>query len=115
MAGDSIEFTSTFDMFTQLRQMHDTVAVVGMIKPAGSDFDSIHFSLHDREHWVPVPGSLIDRYQPLGKVRCGDHEYDFVRLHLKRPNDDAGVALANLLSLDHGSANWTSLSCATTP
>jgi len=113
MVGDWIEFTSTFDMFTQLRHM--PVAVVGMIKPAGGDVDGIDFSLRDCEHWVPVPGSLIDRYQPLGKVRCGDHQHDFVRLHLKRLDDEAGAALADLLSLHHGSADWTSLSDPTMP
>lgn len=105
MVGDSIEFTSIFDMFTQLRHVSDTVAVVGMVKPAEGDFDSIHFSLHDRGHWVSVPSSLIDRYQPLGKMRCGDHQYDFVRLYLKRLDDEAGVALADILSLHHGSTN----------
>lgn len=105
MVGDSIEFTSIFDMFMQLRHVSDTVAVVGMVKPAEGDFDSIHFSLNERGHWVSVPGTLIDRYQPLGKMRCGDNQYDFVRLYLKRLDDEGGVALADILSLHPASTN----------
>lgn len=98
MAGDSIKFTSTLDMFDQLNSTPITVAIVGLVKPDEGNADILHFSLHGCGGWVQVPSDMVERYQPLGKTRCGDHQHDAVRLHLKRPEDNTGRVLADLLT-----------------
>jgi len=107
MAGDEIGFTSTSDMFEQLSSVPNTIAVVGLVKPDEDASDSFHFSFSGCGAWVTVPGGMVERFQPLGKARCGDHQHDLVRLHLKRPDQGHAVALADLLAQRHKPDLWT--------
>lgn len=47
--------------------------------------------------WIPIPSSLIESVEPLGKIPCVDHEHDLVRLTLKEPMTPEVKALSALV------------------
>lgn len=96
MADESVEFTSSLDMFEKLAAAPATIAVAGFVKPI-SDSPNFHFSVSGCGGWVELPSNLVVRFEALGKATSGDHHHDVVRLHLKRPSEASGGAFADLL------------------
>lgn len=75
------------------------VTVVGMAKKSDDDPNSIMFVEGTNcSGWVTIPLSQIEGVEVLGEAPCKDHAHPLVRLHLKRPDSEAGAFFADLVA-----------------
>jgi len=97
MVDKAVAFASADEMFAHLARVPDTLAIEGVVAPIAPGETDFHFSHGGCSGWTRVPADIVESFQPLGKVACGDHLHDAVRLHLKQPADSTGAFLADLM------------------
>ncbi|MGI8981012.1 MAG: hypothetical protein ACR2FY_17425 [Pirellulaceae bacterium] len=82
-------------------ELPTTLCVRGLAKKSESESPGIltfDFSPGSNcKHWIPIPASLVEKIDHLGKVPCKDHQHDFVCVHFANPKTDEGKALSEML------------------
>jgi hypothetical protein len=65
----------------------------GVAKPDPSDHQAVLFSEGDScRSWLKVPTDSIKSVEVLDMRTCKEHNYPFIRLHLKEPTKDNALA-----------------------
>ena len=104
MAGEAVTFSGADAMFAHLDEIPDMVSIDGIVARVADGTKDFNFSVGGCGAWVGVDHAVVESFQPLGKIACGDHFHHRVRLRLKRPTDGTGALLADLLHTHGASA-----------
>ena len=74
---------------------------VGIVKPA-DDPDFFHFAHPSSCHrWAKIDAAHIAQVESLGKIVCGGHEHELVRLTLTPPESPQAETFKQLADLHH--------------
>lgn len=73
------------------------VQVVGMVRAADEDSDSIQLT-RDCSMWVSIPASMIEEISLLGTRKCKDHMHHVAGIQFKEPQTEEGVVFARLIT-----------------
>jgi hypothetical protein len=93
------EFVRALSSQEGLPALSSASTIDGMVKPSTADVSkAVLFSPGTSCNvWIPVPASVIEKVDLLGKIPCRDHEHDYVRLPLKKPSNPETAVFADLL------------------
>lgn len=93
------DFVRALSSENGLTAPQNAITLTGAVKPVAIDFaEALLFSLGTScWQWTPIPVSLIESVDHLGKITCDNHEHDYVRLLLKKPATEEANLFASLL------------------